>query len=501
MTVPFDGWSVGVILGAVALLSAASRGSWSYRARLLCVLAAAFAIRLDPSWQLSLHDWDESVHAAVAKHLVAHPLVPTLYEQPALPFSPRVWTNTDVWLHKPPLALWLMAMSLAMFGFDAVALRLPSVVMSTASVGLTFLIGKRVFDARTGLLAAGFQTVNGLLVTLASGRRVADHVDTTLLFCVEMGVLAVVTGTDARRSHIHARLAGVALGFGLLAKSFPALVIVPIALVMWQRAFGWARSGRLLVQLLVCAAAVGGPWFVYVALAFPELARQETAYTLSHITTVMEAHGGAIWAYVNDMPRYFGELVWVPVVAFLWSAGRSSATPAERAITASLVVPYVVFSVMATKLTAFIAIAAPALFLAQAAVWIRWRDSLHTLSRPLARAGLSTLLVLLAALPARNLLEPTGPFERRERAAAASRQFMRLDSELGPGAAVLFNVPKQFEAMFYSRFAAYDRMPLESDVAHLHKQGVRIVVYQPDGQTVQVPGHWRAQVLPQSASR
>ena len=43
-----------------------------------------------------------------------------------------------------------------------------------------------------------FQTFNGFLVDLASGRRVSDHVDTLLIFLFELGILLALKGT--RRS-------------------------------------------------------------------------------------------------------------------------------------------------------------------------------------------------------------------------------------------------------------------------------------------------------------
>ena len=202
------------------------------------------------------------MHAVVATHMVTNPLTPTLYTQPIVPPPIESWTESGVWLHKPPLTFWLIAVSLATFGTHAIALRLPSLLLSTMAVVVTFLIGRRVFDARIGLLAAAFQAVNGLLVAHSSGRRVADHVDTVLLTCVELGVLAIVTGLDDRRAVRSAWLAGVALGLGILTKSFPALIVAAVAAAAWQEAFGFRRAAGLLSRLLTAAALVCGPWLV-----------------------------------------------------------------------------------------------------------------------------------------------------------------------------------------------------------------------------------------------
>ena len=492
---PYDVWSVAAIVAAAICFVVAVQRSRSVRARLAAIAVAALILRLDPSWQESLHHWDESVHAVVASNLIAHPLTPTLYESRLLTAAPGDWAEAHVWLHKPPLALWLMAASLALFDVSALAARLPSVVLSTCGVVLTFLIGRRAFGDRVGLLAATFQAVNGLLVSLAAGRRVADHVDTTLITCVQLSVWLALsaTGDDARRDTRRAALAGAAMGAGLLAKSFPALIALVVAAIAWFAMDDVRRAGRKLGVLVAAAVAVAGPWAIYTRIRFPAEAQHTLQYTLRHITEVLEGHGGASWSYVSAMPHYFGELVYVPAALFLYNVVRRPQA-STRAIAAWLVLTYVTFSLMATKLTAFVAIAAPALFLAQAHTWIWLRDIAAASRRP-RRLALAVLLGLLILLPARYLLEPTGPLERRDRTQALTRQFMTLDHSLGVPQAVIFNVPRPYELMFYSRHEAYGRMPNRDEVAELHRRGIPIYLYQPAGTIITPPAEWQARIL------
>jgi len=81
-----------------------------------------------------------------------------------------------------------MAGSMRVFGVNELAMRLPSLLLSTGAVLLTFLIGRVLFNERVALLATGFHAVNGFLVALSAGRRVADHVDTALVFFVALGI-------------------------------------------------------------------------------------------------------------------------------------------------------------------------------------------------------------------------------------------------------------------------------------------------------------------------
>ncbi len=515
---PFDTAStVTIALAALCLAGAAvskARVTW----RLALVVLAALALRVDAARQESIHAWDERFHAVVAKNLISHPLTPTLYDRP-LSANPRApWTEAHVWLHKPPLALWMMAASMATFGVNALAMRLPSVLASTLGVVLTFAIGRRLFSDlsrrscsrsersakadRVGLLAAGFQAVNALLVNLASGRRAADHVDTALITAVELGVyLSIAAGTRLPPSR--AVLAGIAVGAAVLAKSFPALAAVPVAIVFWWASESASAAAARLLWLAIGAAAIAGPWLIYTRLAFPVEAAQELDYTLRHITTVVENHGGTWWSYFTALPRLYGELVAIPIIWFaVRTATRAARRPAPSivegpAAAATLtwfLVPYVVFSLMATKLPAFVATAAPALFLMQAAFWCHLRDRLPTFGGWTRRLAI-VLLALLALLPARQLLEPTGPLEIRDRFPAWTREMTALRDRLGVEDAVIFNMPRAIEVMFYSPYVAYTRMPVDEEVRMLRGRRIPIVIYEPAGTTVSVPADWGALIL------
>jgi 4-amino-4-deoxy-L-arabinose transferase-like glycosyltransferase len=491
---PFD--SASTVTIAVAAVCLAGAAVWKARvtARLALVVLAALVLRVDAARQESIHAWDERFHAVVAKNLISHPLTPTLYDKP-LSADPRAhWTEAHVWLHKPPLALWMMAASMSAFGVNALAMRLPSVLASALGVVLTFAIGRRLFNERVGLVAAGLQAVNGLLVNLASGRRVADHVDTALITMVELAVyLSIAAGT--RLPPWRALLAGIAVGAAVLAKSFPALAAVPVALVFWWASESASAAGVRLLWLAIGAAATAGPWLIYTRLAFPVEAAQEQDYMLRHITTVMENHGGVWWSYFNALPRIYGELVAIPVIWFaIRAVTRADGRPAAAAMLTWFMVPYVVFSLMATKLPAFVATAAPALFLMQAVFWCHLRDRLPNFSGWTRRFAI-VLLALLALLPARQLLEVTGPLEIRDRFPTWTREMMALRERLGVEDAVIFNMPRAIEVMFYSPYIAYTRMPADDEVRMLRTRGIPIVIYEPAGTTVAVPAAWGALVL------
>ena len=114
------------------------QGSTLPRAAVLAILAAimlaGLALRLVALDRDGLEPFDEAYHAVVARNLAEDPLRPLLYRDPALPYDPHSWTGGHVWLHKPPLSLWLMAGAIRGFGPTPRVVRIPSLVIGTVVV-------------------------------------------------------------------------------------------------------------------------------------------------------------------------------------------------------------------------------------------------------------------------------------------------------------------------------------------------------------------------------
>ena len=487
MAMPYD--PVSLIVAALAgmlLLGAASRSN--VKLRLSLILLSALVIRVDASWQHSLHEWDERFHALVAKNLISDPLTPTLYRSPAIAYDYRDWTSNHVWLHKPPAALWMMAASMRVFGVNEIAMRLPSVLLSTGVVLLTFLIGRVLFEERVALLAAGFHAVNGFLVALSAGRRVAEHVDTALIFFVALGIwTALRSRKDPRIRDLV--LTGVALGLAGLSKSAPALLILPVAFVAFLQQSSLRVAGTRVAAIGVTGLVIVAPWTLYIASTFPDEARWSGMYTLMHTMQALEGPPTSPFAYLLELPRFFGELVWIPLLAVMVTGVRSLRNDL-RLVLIWVAIPYVTFSMMSTRLPGYVMIAAPAVFLIEAHFWVGLRSRLRRIGRRRTRVAAMALLVLLVALPARYLLEPTGSFERRERDPASSRELRTLSQRLGLSDAVIFNIPTPIKAMFYSPYTAYARMPTAEQVQSIHARGIPVVVYEPRGEPVDVPSDW-----------
>jgi len=270
-------------------------GSWPRRlSPLPIILLASFLLRLHNLGHTGLSYCDESFHAIVARNLLKHPLEPTLIDDPKIPYHVANWWENHVWLHKPILPLWQIAVSYALLGVNTFALRLPSLLLSTASVSLTYLIGQTLFDRRTALFAAALQAVNPAITLLVQGYLFSDHVDVSLLFWVEMGVYFLVRATKSGAWR-DVCFAGVAQGLAFLSKSYLAALITGLALTAWLLStlgLGKPEETRLrwrhVLGLVAASLATVAPWTIYCIVRFPYEFRHEHDYVLAHLYSGIE---------------------------------------------------------------------------------------------------------------------------------------------------------------------------------------------------------------------
>lgn len=464
---------------ALALLAwRRQRPSWAIAG----LLAGGLALRAYAAGDVYLHDWDERFHALVAKNLMAHPLRPTLYDDPLLPYDYRNWREAHVWLHKPPLALWLMALSMSAFGLSELALRLPSLLLSTAAVYATYRIGRSWKGPGVGLLAAFLHSVNAFLVLLAGGWVATDHVDTALVSFVGLAVAAAVGGGTTIRSFL---ALGVLSGLALLSKGLPGLLALPVALAWhWRKA-----SMRVLLRggglALAGCLALALPWWLHTTAAFPAEAAWERFYDLRHFSEPLEGHGGGMLFHVERLPRIYGELVFIPLLWWVYRLVRGEREPAVLALSLWILLPYLVFSSAASKMPGYVMIAAPAVFLVQAAFCARLAGQGGTAGRRRLRL---LLLGLILVLPVRIVLDGLRLFRDHDRRPAWADELKQLGRRLAGTRAVIFGSPRPVETMFYTSQAAYANVPDRATVESLQRRGYRVLLYEASALTANRQG-------------
>ena len=164
---------------------------------------------------------------------------------------------------KPPLALWVQALSVRIFGFHSLSMLVPQALMGVASVGLVYDLVRRRFG-RIGGFAAGLALAM-TPITVAISRH--NNPDALLVLCCVAALWFALRALEDGRTRWLV-LAGLCVGLGFETKMLVALTVVP------GIALGYlliAPRGRLraLRQLLAGGATmlvVAGAWPALVAL-------------------------------------------------------------------------------------------------------------------------------------------------------------------------------------------------------------------------------------------
>lgn len=438
---------------------------WALAILLLC----AGLLRLGPSLDPCLHEWDERYHALVAKHLLDDPFTPQLYTDPALPHDDANWTQARIWLHKPPLALWCIALSLKFFGLHPWAVRLPSILFSCLAVLLCHALARSMASSRVAFWSALLFAINGHLVELASGRTSTDHIDALLVVFVLAGVFASKR-MAGDRSYIWAVVCGGCMGLAFLTKSWPALLIVPIALANLlagpgQRPFA---SLALFSIVIFTGLVVAVPWQFHLYQAFPEAMAEASRSHLAHFGQAIEAHGRP-WTYFwSQLPMIHGELAPLALIWFIAVPFRKR--PREHAaLLVWLLLPYIVFSFALTKMPGYTALAAPAMCMILAMAIEQW--SLTRASSKVQRVTALVGSVGLVLLPVRFSVDRTRPLVFPEQRYPPPPHFLS-----GSTRTVVTECPFPIELMFHTRVAAAYAEDLSPGVkSELEAKGYRIV--------------------------
>jgi len=457
------------------------------RAALGFIILFGFALRFRAADHQYISQWDEAYHALVAKNLAAHPLTPTLYDDAVLPVDDKDWTRAGVWLHKPPLPLWLMAAGIATFGESELSFRLPAVVLDTLVILLIFLLAEELFGAArrpAGLFAASFYAVNPLMIRLVSGRIPNDSVFVAATFFIFLTVLLFVASAR-RNSRAFAAAAGVSLGLGTLCYSAVGLLGLAASMPFMLSARGVRGTVRLLSVAFVGFVAAALPWPLYCRSRWPELWRQEFGgHVLKHLDMAIDGHAHAWWWYLKILPAQYGGsalFVWASVCAALAYALREASrgkNPGSATVLCWILLPYLFFSSIMTKIYGYVCVTAPAVCLlwgfGAAALWAAraGRRRAAALAALLA-VGAQAAVVAVERVRADYSVSPwSGVYDY-----PSFRRVMHKLREV-PNPKVLFNVRdyKSPQAMYYSGASAYPDAPSAALARDLLGRGYRVFV-------------------------
>lgn len=430
------------------------------------LFVCAFLVRLFMSLQDPfLHDWDERFHALVARNMIADPFTPMLIKYPITGHLSMDWGSSHIWLHKQPLALWQMALSMKLFGVSLWACRLPSVIMGAIMAPMLYRITLILTNKKiTAWIAAVIFSFSSFQLEQISGAMGMDHNDVAFGFYVLSSIWAY-SEYEKSNSRIYVFLIGLFAGFAVLTKWLVGLLVYSGWAVKAIAEKDSAKRKREIANIAVSslsAILIFLPWQLYINSRFPIEARIEQNLNLRHLTEVIEGHSGTNLFYLDHFPNYFGEIGWLFVPAgfalmlFYIKTNRLNSKGLGVLLVSCFVVTFFFFSYIATtKVIGYFFVVAPIgiIFLSLAIVETK-RQLVAVM--PLKALNTFSLLLLIAVII--SILNPeklqrvhspdnTDRINRSENALL----YKDLKNYIPPNVKIVLNTNEyeNFQAMFY----------------------------------------------------
>jgi 4-amino-4-deoxy-L-arabinose transferase-like glycosyltransferase len=215
------------------------------RPELLALLVLAAILDL---WGLGQNGWANTYYSATVRSMSTdwHNFLYASFD------SAGVMT-----VDKPPLALWVQALSARVFGFGTWALLVPQALMGVASVALVYDLVARRFGRAAGF--AGGLALAVTPITVAISRH--NNPDALLVLCSTAALWFLVRGLEDGRTRWLV-LSGVMVGLGFETKMAAALLVVPAiaAAYLYVAPAGRRRAARQLGLAGAAMAVVGLAW-------------------------------------------------------------------------------------------------------------------------------------------------------------------------------------------------------------------------------------------------
>ncbi|SCL52811.1 ArnT family glycosyltransferase [Micromonospora chersina] len=268
----------------------------------------------------------------------------------------------SITVDKTPGSLWLMALSVRLFGLSSWSVLVPQALLGVASVGVLYAAVRRWYGPVAGLLAGAVLAVTPVATLMFR----FNNPDALLVFLLVAAAYATVRAVETASTR-WITLTGALVGLGFLTKMLQAFLVIPVFAGVYLLAAPtgfWRRIRQLLLSGLAVVVAAG--WWVAIVELVPASARPYIGGSqhnsileltlgyngLGRITGDEEGSvggagrmgggGGGPFSGQTGLLRMFdtevgGQISWllpaalILLVAGLWLAGRAARTDRTRA--------------------------------------------------------------------------------------------------------------------------------------------------------------------------
>ncbi|MHB8880146.1 MAG: ArnT family glycosyltransferase [Thermodesulfovibrionales bacterium] len=306
--------------------------------------------------------------------------------------------NRQPYLYYPPLNIWLMAVSLNIFGVGEFGVRFWSALCGFATVMVTYFFAQRLFLSR---MTAFFSAAALLGFTQFVKYAKMGMMDGPLVLCITLGLYFFWRGHENERFY---SLAGIMTGIGFMMKSFAAFQL-PIVIAAY--ACMTSRRGLLLNTWLLSGFIAGFilclPWHIYEYIQYgPAFTDSYFLYNiLKRSVTALDGNSGNSFHYLGvlvtkNIPLGAVSLITVPAMVFALRREKDVRRRAALAlICIAATAPVILFSLVRTKVAIYLLPAYP--FLAMSVAYAAM--SFVEAKPPERQRRLAAIALLLCLIP------------------------------------------------------------------------------------------------------
>lgn len=208
-------------------------------------------------WGVDRNGWSNSYYSAAVQA--------GQQDLGAFLFGSADWGNS-ITVDKPPLSLWVMGLSVRLFGLNPWAISLPQAAMTLGSALLVYRLVRRSFPFPAALLSAAVFAFTPITVLLAR----YNNPDPLMVLLMLSGLYAGVRATESGKTRF-LYLAALLLSLGFLAKQLQAFLVLPAIVLAFSLYCASAWRKRILPLLLAGVVLVVGSlaWPLSVDLTPP----------------------------------------------------------------------------------------------------------------------------------------------------------------------------------------------------------------------------------------
>jgi 4-amino-4-deoxy-L-arabinose transferase-like glycosyltransferase len=229
----------------------------------------------------ALFDWDEVNFAECAREMI----ISKDYF--------NVTINFQAFWEKPPLFIWMQALSMKVFGINEFAARFPNVIAAVFTLLALYRFGKEFFGEKFGVAWSALYACSILpFMYFNSG-----IIDPWFNFFIFNGIIYFYKGSHDQtiRNFI---LSGVFIGLAILTKGPVALLLIGGAYAVYYlfNRFKDFPSFSNIILFLLTTLFIGSLWFILLfSTGHQEIIQEFITYQIRLFQTQDAGHGGPLY--------------------------------------------------------------------------------------------------------------------------------------------------------------------------------------------------------------